>query len=332
MKPYLMLLPFIFSGTSSAAETFEACLLSQLQQAADNTTVKTIRNACKQKLDAEPTISEQQVTASTTPVTTAEEAVSYRLESEDRTESNPFTMSSYRPNYMLIATYNDNIDSGTWNNIFPEAEMDAVEAKFQLSFKTRIAKGVLGGELWGAYSQQSWWQLYNSDQSAPFRETNYEPEIFLRWDTDFDIAGFNNSVVSIGFNHESNGRGELLSRSWNRIITSTTFAKDNLLVIGRAWYRLPEDEEDDDNPDILEYMGYGDLQLTYKWDQQNLGVTLMNNLRKDNKGAIQLDWTFPVGDRFKGYIQYYNGYGESLIDHDVIVRRIGVGVLLNDWL
>ena len=328
---YLASLWLSCAALTVQAETLQQCLSEYALKAPDTTLLADLKSFCREKLginDSE--LQQTPVTASET--VDAEDLVTYRLASEEQSEANPFKMTAYKPNYFLFATYNNNLNNELWESNFPNAHLDHVEAKFQLSFKARIAKGVLGGDLWGAYTQQSWWQLYNSDESAPFRETNYEPEIYLRWDTDFQLLGFNNSTLSLGFNHESNGRGELLSRSWNRIIAAADIEKGNLLMVARAWYRLPEKTEDDDNPDIEKYMGYGDLSFVYRMERHNLGMTLLNNLRSDNKGAVQLDWTFPLANRFRGYIQYYHGYGESLIDYNHRTNRIGVGILLNDWL
>ncbi|MFT4823609.1 MAG: phospholipase A1 [Halioglobus sp.] len=81
----------------------------------------------------------------------------------------------------------------------------------------------------------------------------------------------------------------------------------------RAWYRIPENEEDDDNPHLYNYYGYGDLKSVWKWNQQEFALTLRNNLRSDNKGAIQIDWTLPFSKRFKGHIQYFKGYVSTMM-------------------
>ncbi|MGK0442770.1 MAG: phospholipase A1, partial [Pseudohongiellaceae bacterium] len=279
-KILLALLPFIVQ--TAAANSIDQCLLSTLKSASAETTIAEIRSLCaKPQLQTESISSSQPLAATQEPVRAS---ITTRTKSEDANEKNPFSLTAYRPNYILMASYNDKINEEAFTNIFPDANMDHTEAKFQISFKARMAKGVLGGELWGAFTQQSWWQLFNSDESAPFRETNYEPEIYLRWVTNYEILGFTNRTLQFGFNHESNGRGTLLSRSWNRLMAGATFERGNLAINSHAWYRIPEEEEDDDNPNINEYMGYGDLQLLYKWDQQNIGLTLLNNLRSDNKG------------------------------------------------
>jgi len=345
----------------STALSREECLLEMLESAPDNTTVAELRAWCdmlQQSSAAPPEDGRAAPGASSPPAGETPASVPSAVESavvdgfalpgppdpqsgvlgkrrrqEKAVENLPFGISAHRPNY-LLATYNSKANPETWREIYPDAQLDNQEVKFQISLKAPIWQDVplLDADLYGAYTQISWWQLFNKDESAPFREINYEPELFLRWDTNFPVLWFTNREIDFGVLHQSNGRGDPLSRSWNRLFAGTSFDRDNFAFYLRGWWRLPEDESDDDNPDIEDYMGYGDLRVGYKWRRQVFAVTLRHNLQSDARGAVQLDWTFPLGRRFKGYVQYFDGHGESLVDYDQKSRRLGVGVLLTDAL
>ena len=103
----------------------------------------------------------------------------------------------------------------------------------------------------------------------------------------------------------------------------------------KVWYRIPEDEEDDNNPDIEDYLGNFELRPVYKWRKHTLGIMWRNNLDFDeNRGAIELNWSFALWatDRIRGYVQYFNGYGQSVIDYNASASTLGLGLLLTDWL
>ena len=140
--------------------------------------------------------------------------------------------------------------------------------------------------------------------------------------------------INVGLNHQSNGRSEPLSRSWNRIVANAGFEKNNFGVLLKLWSRIPEKDTNDDNPDITKYTGYGELTGTLYRGKHRFALMLRNNLRANNKGAVQFDWSFPLplfGDKVNGYIQYFNGYGEGLLDYNVNSNRISAGFMLVDW-
>ena len=246
-----------------------------------------------------------------------------------------FRLTPHEPSYILPASYNDKPNEEIWQQLRPGSEMDNLEVKFQISGKIKLWDNLYkdNWDVWFGYTQTAWWQLYNSDESAPFRETNYSPEVFVSYYSDYDLFGFQLIATDFGLIHQSNGRSEPLSRSWNRIYANFELTKGNFLLSIQPWYRLPEDADDDDNPDIDKYLGYGNYRLSYKNDGHLMSILLRNNFRtSDNKGAVELSWAFPVYETVKLYLQYYNGYGESLIDYDHYTNRISLGLLIYDWI
>ncbi len=249
-----------------------------------------------------------------------------------------FNLTAHRTNYILPVTYIRNPNWNRYEGFGDTGELKNIEAKYQLSLKTPLwpSIGDTDISLWMAFTIQSWWQAYASDISAPFRETNYEPEIFVAKPIDFRVLGIRFSEVALGFNHQSNGRssvldGSDLSRSWNRATARVIYEGDSFAGYIKTWARFSESEEDDDNPNIERYMGQAEFALAYRWQKHTFAGILKNNLRSDNKSGLQLDWTYPIFSHLKGYVQVYSGYGENLIDGDRYVNRAGLGLMLSDW-
>jgi phospholipase A1 len=264
----------------------------------------------------------------------ARPALEQRLEKESDLARRAFAIIPHRPNYLLY-TYNSEPNVAPFLAVDPETDLEHQELKFQISLRVPLYNRMFGenGDLWFAYTQLSFWQAFNWAQSAPFRETDYEPELGLTFHTDFSLLGLKHRLFAVGFAHQSNGRGEPLSRSWNRLWASFQLERGNFVLAFKPWYRIPTNSADDNNPDILDYAGRAELRSTYKYGEQVLSFTLRNNLRSDdNRSGYELDWSFPFSKRIKGLVQFYNGYGESLIDYNVWTRRAGVGVLVEDWL
>ena len=259
-----------------------------------------------------------------------ESLVDRRMLAEKATRSNPFVLSPHKLNYILLASYNDTPNFAIYN--IPESDFDRVEMKFQLSFKMPVIEDLLGSDadLYVAYTNLSFWQAYNRDISSPFRETVHEPEAFLMVPNDWEIFGWKNSILQIGAVHQSNGQGGYLSRSWNRVYANFIFEKNNILLGFKPWHRIHE--SNDDNPDISDYFGHYELSGLYKKGKNTFSLMARNLFDSDGRDTYQLDWSFPLYKRWRGYMQYFNGYGESLVDYNVESHRIGFGLQLSDWL
>ena len=216
-----------------------------------------------------------------------------------------------------------------------ETRLKSTEAKFQLSLKTKAVENLFGdnGDIWLGYTQSSRWQVYNEDESRPFRETNYEPEASLVFRTNYELFGLNWRMMGLTFNHQSNGSSDPWSRSWNRIMLNLGFERDNFALMLRPWYRLDEDLPDDNNPDIKDYIGRGDMTAFYRWNDHEFSLMLRHSLKggDDSHGAMQFDWSFPISGKLRGTLQLFDGYGESLIDYNHRATYIGVGVSLMNW-
>lgn len=257
----------------------------------------------------------------------------WQLDEESR--KNRLAIVPYRENYLLFFTYNSTQNKQIYEAAYPEWDIQNAEAKFQISVKVKLWERILGTntDLWFGYTQLSFWQVYNKESSFPFRQTNYEPELLLSFGTDTDLFGLMRSrFIQVGLNHQSNGRDETLSRGWNRVVANFGFERDAFNLVLKTWARIPESGDEDDNPDITSYLGNGEITVGYHWRDNDVAATFRNNLRFDeNRSALQLDVSLPLVERLNGYVQYFVGYGESLIEYNHSTNRIGVGVMVKDW-
>ena len=170
---------------------------------------------------------------------------------------------SHKPNYILIGAYNSaGYNATLYQEQFddPSIDLDDAEAQFQVSVKVPLAVSLFNSiDIYGAYTNHSFWQLYN-DNSAPFRGTNHEPEGWVQFNPKWEFLGFTNTANVFGIVHQANGRGGMLSRSWNRLYSNFIVERGSFALSVKPWYRIPEDDEDDDNPDIIKYLGHYEVR------------------------------------------------------------------------
>ena len=263
-----------------------------------------------------------------------------RWELSEESKLGVWNIRAYQPVYLLPAFWtsdkNEFPSSPNPNNTVTDKQnLTSTEAKFQISMKTKAWENIFGnnGDLWLGYTQSSRWQVFNSEESRPFRETNYEPEASLMFRTNYEILGLNARLLGVTLNHQSNGRSDPLSRSWNRVIFNLGFEKDNFALMLRPWYRVEENAKDDNNPDIKDYIGRGDLTAFYRKGDNDFSLMLRHSLKGGDRshGAVQFDWAFPIKGKLRGHLQLFDGYGESLIDYNHRATYVGLGVSLMNW-
>jgi phospholipase A1 len=327
MSKLAFLLPFFLCPslfTSASFANDSKCLTQQLKKAPDNITVAELKARCQQNADFKNL-----------------GAVSKRILSEIQTEKDPYVLTPHLMNYILPITYNDNINIEPYKEFGIDAgDLKHTEAKFQLSIKVPLIQNnwfIKYDAIYFGVTIKSFWQLYAKNVSAPFRETNYKPEIFYIAPLPLHPFG-GNAGFALGLEHESNGQSGALSRSWNRVYAAFLYEKGNFAFAFKPWVRVKEERKKtptaargDDNPDIQDYLGHFQVTGAYAWENIQANFSARQNF-KTNKGSLELGFTFPLSGRLRGYVQYFNGYGESLIDYNYRQQRFGIGIALTDFL
>ncbi|WP_245942604.1 phospholipase A [Candidatus Colwellia aromaticivorans] len=332
----LLMTSFIFVSLKVLAseEEMQACLIDKLNSENLDKTVRQLKQECSESLfDL---------------INTKPNKVTDFFEQDLKTNNlaiepyvmTPYVMTPHRMNYILPVSYSNNVNKEAYDEVENWANnLEDIEIKYQLSFRVPLLTESIfteGDGIAFGFTLQSWWQIYAQKISRPFRETNYQPEFFYYAPLSWQPLGGNTALL-LGFEHQSNGHSLSLSRSWNRLYANIVFAKKNYAISFRPWWRIPQGnkvttptEPGNDNPDITDYMGRFELSMVYKWQGYNLLFKGRENFKEHN-GYVELGVTFPIFDRLKGYIQYTNGYGESLIDYNHSQQTIGIGFSLTDY-
>ena len=244
-----------------------------------------------------------------------------------------FGLTPYRPNYLLPFGYTRH-NYKVWTPT--DGKYKHVEAEFQVSLKLAFKKNVLGyGETWyGAYTQHSFWQLYID--SAPFRESNYNPELFVTFPMGSqEFYGLKS--LTFGYSHISNGQGNITetdnaskypemqnrSRSINTLFAKAVFQEGPFLFDVKFWTRIGPL---DDNEDIMDYYGYGSVRALYFYKKHLF--TLAGRFNPlEQKGALEFTYSHPgYLDGVYWYFKIFSGYGESLIDYNENLTKYSIGV------
>lgn len=176
------------------------------------------------------------------------------------------------------------------------------------------------------YSQRSWWDI--SESSSPFKEHNYNPEVFWDFARAREVFGRESGISLLdqaGFEHQSNGRDGPESRSWDRLYVQKHFRLSEMFAwTVKIWDVVNLGE---DNKDIEDYLG--NVEITTHLDLNNWAKIDLRTSKGDETSKIsyQLDLSFPmsrwINSRF--FISYHDGYGEALISYDRKSRSLRTG-------
>ena len=242
----------------------------------------------------------------------------------DPFEFNPHSyISLYHINYILPFYYTGSPYQEAYRGHTPGLQsIDREEVKFQLSLLILLYRFADHDALNIAYTQASYWQLYN--KYAFFRETDYQPEII--WSHVLNKK----FELDAGLSHQSNGKGNNIERSWNRAYLNLIYKGDNYYVNVKSWaLTFKKHSTDLHNPDIGDYLGHGDITFGYKVNQHIFTVT-GRNLRHP---TVEATWNFPVYASLHGFFQFFSGYGQSLMEYNHHTNSAGVGIALNTgWM
>lgn len=226
----------------------------------------------------------------------------------------------------FFGLYKDNyFTAGTTIGHKPTATNSDV--KFQISLGIRLTKATLpwNSYIFLAYTQKAFWNVFQN--SMPMHDINFNPAI--GWSKHFFSKDRYMGKLTLLVEHESNGRDSISSRSWNRIsLYGATIVDEWLMVHAKFWIPIVDGEN---NRDILRYYGIfqGGFVATTTNRRWSFGLTWLKRKGWNlNFNTIwEVTWNVSKKTNLNLFAQYYNGYGEGLLDYKQFHSRLRVGII-----
>ncbi len=200
--------------------------------------------------------------------------------------------------------------------------------KFQISIAQRLTKSVLpwGTYLYLFYSQKCFWNVL--EKSMPMTDLNFNPGIGLT--KPLYVKDRFIGKLTFMIEHESNGRDSIQSRSWNKISLASNIMIDKCLMVhGKAWIPIVDGEN---NRDILHYCGIYQMGIQVFSKNQRFSGSVILTKRLGSafnyNTVIELSYRIFKRDNQYLFMQYYNGYGEGLLDYKQFHNQLRVGIVI----
>lgn len=227
----------------------------------------------------------------------------------------------YKDNYFIFGT-----------SVGPRPTKENTNIKFQISISQRLTKSTLplGTYFFLFYSQKCFWNVM--EKSFPMTDLNFNPGLGLT--KPLFVRNRYVGKVSLIAEHESNGRDGIQSRSWNRLSLSGSIMIDPMMVVhGKFWLPFIDGEN---NKDLLDYYGLFQVGASFQNPSNRMGLSVILTKRRgwrpNYNTVVELSYRIFKRDNQSLFVQYYNGYGEGLLDYNKFRSELRVGIVIKPAL
>lgn len=201
------------------------------------------------------------------------------------------------------------------------------DMKFQVSIRQRLTKSILPlhSHLFLSFSLNA---MLSMSSSYPLHDQTLNPGIGVQ-----KLIVYKDRLIgkaTIMFDHESNGRDGENSRSWNKVaLAGSVYLDPRLMVHAKAWIPIIDSRN---NKDILKYCGIFQtgaqfLSANKRWV---VDVTFVKRQGWNLNFNTNVNVGFRIGKKDNQFLllNFYDGYGENLLDYNQYHCRLRIGFLI----